>query len=173
MGILLPVLQGAGSVALSLVAFAFAFTWPSLLGPILRLRTDAKRVAAFAGLGFALVLAASLLYAAPVILLRDALGLLFSLPVAMLWLIGAVALLVRGLVMEGAARAISFAFALVAACGVAAGIVASVLAQHGLADTVTPTGAFLLGVGAIAAVVLWAHAEEPESRPRLVRNRPA
>ena len=98
-------------------------------------------------------------------LLRDPLGLLLALPVAALWLIGAVALVVRGLVMDGAARAISYAFAVVAVCGAAAGIVSAVLTQHGVADTVTPTGAFLLAVGGLASVILWARAEDPEPRP--------
>ncbi|MGO4595806.1 hypothetical protein AB4Z18_18475 [Leifsonia sp. 2TAF2] len=165
LGILLPVLQGAGSVALSLVAFALALTWPSLLGPILRLRTDRARIGAFAALGVVLLLAAGILYAVPGVLLRDPLGLLLSVPVAALWVIAAVALVVRGMVMEGAARAISFAFAVVAGAGVLAGIVAGMLAQRELPDTVTPTGAFLLAVGALAAVIFWARAEEPESRP--------
>ncbi|WP_431246120.1 hypothetical protein [Leifsonia xyli] len=164
-GILLPVLQGAGSVALALVAFALAFTWPSLLGPILRLRTDARRLLASAGLGLVLLLAASLLYATPGVLLRDPLGMLLALPVAVLWLTGAVALIVRGLVMRGATRAISYAFAVVAGCGVIAGILSALIAQHGAADTVTPTGAFLLAVGALASVILWARSEDPERVP--------
>jgi len=96
------------------------------------------------------------------VLLRDPLGLLLAFPVAALWLIGAVALVIRGLVLDGAARAISVAFAVVAGCGALAGIVSAVLVQHGMPDTVTPTGAFLLTVGALAAVVFWARAEEPE-----------
>ena len=164
-GILLPVLQGAGSVALALVAFAVAFTWPELLRPILTLRTDAGRVRASAGLGLVLLLAAALLYVIPGVLLRDPLGLLLALPVTALWLIGALALVVRGLVIHGAARAISYAFAVVAVCGAAAGIVSAVLTQHGVADTVTPTGAFLLAVGGLASVILWARADDPEPRP--------
>lgn len=166
-GILLPVLQGAGSVALAFVAFALAFSWPSLLAPLVQLRTDRARLAGFAGLGLVLVLAASLIYATPGVLLRDPLGLLLAFPVAALWLIGAVALVVRGLVLDGAARAISVAFAVVAGCGALAGIVSAVLVQHGMPDTVTPTGAFLLTVGALAAVVFWARAEEPEPRASL------
>lgn len=168
LAILLPVLQGAGSVALSVVAFALAFTWPSLSQPILRLRTDGARVLAFCGLGVVLALAASVLYATPGVLLRDPLGLLLSVPVAALWLIGAVALVVRGLVLGGAARAISFAFAVITACAVIAGIASAVLTQHGVADTVTPTGAFLLALGALASFVLWARAEEPEARRPVV-----
>lgn len=166
MGILLPVLQGAGSVALALVAFALAFTWPALLRPILALRTDGARVLASTGLGVVLLLAASLLYATPGVLLRDPLGMLLALPVATLWLIGAVALVVRGLVMGGAARAISYAFAVVTVCGAAAGIVSAVLTQHGVADDVTATGAFLLAVGGLASVILWARADDPEPRRR-------
>ena len=168
LGILLPVLQGAGSVALSLVAFALAFTWPSLTQPILRLRTDGARALAFAGLGFVLTLAAALLYVTPGVLLRDSLSLLLSLPVVLLWLIGTVALVVGGLVRGGASRAISFGFAVVSACGVVAGLVSVAVTQHGLPDTVTPTGAFLLALAALAAFVFWARAEEPEQRPATV-----
>lgn len=166
-GILLPVLQGAGSVALAFVAFALAFTWPALLAPLVRLRTEAGRLAGFAGLGLVLVLAASLIYATPGVLLRDPVGLLLAFPVAALWLIGAAGLLVRGVVLGGAARGISIAFAVVAGCGALAGIVSAVLVQHGVPDTVTPTGAFLLAVGALAAVVFWARAEEPDPRPAI------
>ncbi|GAA2052334.1 MULTISPECIES: hypothetical protein [Leifsonia] len=166
-GILLPVLQGAGSVALAFVAFALAFTWPALLAPLVRLRTEAARLAGFAGLGLVLVLAASLIYATPGVLLRDPVGLLLAFPVAALWLIGAAGLLVRGVVLGGAARGISIAFAVVAGCGALAGIVSAVLVQHGVPDTVTPTGAFLLAVGALAAVVFWARAEEPDPRPAI------
>jgi hypothetical protein len=165
LGILLPVLQGAGSVALSVIAFALAFTWPALTRPILRLRTDGGRVLGFAGLGVVLALAAALLYATPGLLLRDSLSPLLSLPVVLLWLIGAAALAVRGLLLGGAARAISFAFTVVSACGVVAGIVSAVLAQRGMPDTITPTGAFLLALAALATFVLWARAEEPEARP--------
>ena len=154
-------------MALSVVAFALALTWPSLLSPLLRLRTDTARVAAFAGLGVVLLLAASVLYATPGVLLRDPLGVLLAVPVAALWLIGAVALALRGLLMHGAARAVSIALAVVAACGALAGIGAALLAQRGLPDTVTPTGAFLLAVGALAAIILWARTEEPEQRPTL------
>lgn len=164
-GILLPVLLGAGSVALALVAFAVAFTWPALLRPIRGLRTDAGRIRASAGLGLVLLFAATLIYVIPGVLLRDPLGLLLALPVIALWLIAALALAVRGLVIQGVARAISYAFAVVAGCGAAAGIVSAVLTQHGVADTVTPTGAFLLAVGGLAAVILWARAEDPEPRP--------
>jgi hypothetical protein len=131
------------------------------------LRTERARLAGFAGLGLLLVLSASLIYAIPGLLLRDPLGLLLAFPVAALWAIGAVALVVRGLILDGAARAISIAFAVVAGCGVLAGLVSAVLVQHGVADTVTPTGAFLLAVGALAAVVFWARAEEPDPRPAL------
>jgi len=164
LGILLPVLQGAGSVALALIAFALAFTWTTLTRPILRLRTDGARALAFTGLVAVLLIAAALLYLTPGVLLRDSLSLLLSLPVATLWLIGSVALVVRGLVLGGAARVISFAFAVVSACGVLAGMVSVMLTQHGWPDTVTPTGAFLLGLAALATFVAWARAEEPEPR---------
>lgn len=167
-GILLPVLQGAASVALALVAFAIALTWPALLPSIVGVRREGKRLVAFAGLGAALMVAASVVYVTPGLLLRDPLGLVLTLPVVVLWLLGAVALAVRGIVMDGAARAISYAFALVAVTGALAGIGAAVPAQHGLADTVTPTGAFLLALGALAAVIFWARDTEPEPHPTSV-----
>jgi hypothetical protein len=163
--ILLPLLQGAGSVALALVAFALAFTWPSLQRPILGLRTEGARAGAFALLGVVLLLAATVVYVAPGVLLRDPLGLLLAFPVATLWLVAAASLVVRGLVVGGAARAVSYAFAVVATTGTLAGILSAVLVQRGIADTVTPTGAFLLAIGGVAAVILWAR-EEPEQRPR-------
>jgi hypothetical protein len=109
-----------------------------------------------------LLIAASLLYLVPGVLLRDPFGLVLAVPVATLWLIGAVALAVRGLVVTGAARAVSVALAVVACSGAVAGIASGVLAQRGLADTVTPIGAFLLVVSALAAVIAWAHREEAE-----------
>lgn len=168
MGILLPVLQGAASVALALVAFAVALTWPSLVLSIVGLRRVGARLAAFAGLGLLLALTAAALYVTPGLLLRDPLGLLLSLPVVVLWLLGAIALAVRGIVKDGAVRAISFAFAVVAVTGALAGIAAAVLAQREMADTVTPTGGFLLAVGALAAVIFWARDTEPEARPTSV-----
>lgn len=163
-------LQGAGSVALALVAFALAFTWPTLLNPITGLRSDRARAIAFAGLGLVLLLAAGLVYATPGVLLRGPLGMLLAVPVGALWMVGAVALAVRGLVVRGAPRAISYAFAVVAVGGAAAGMVSAVLTQHGAVDTVTPTGGFLLAVGAVAAVILWARADEPEQQPRRARR---
>ena len=162
--ILLPLLQGAGSVALALVAFALAFTWPSLLRPILGLRTEGARAGAFALLGVVLLLAASVMYVIPGVLLRDPLGLLLAFPVATLWLVGAVSLVIRGLVVGGATRAVSSAFAVVAAAGTLAGIASAALVQRGIVDTVTPTGGFLLAVGSVAAVILWARAEDREPR---------
>lgn len=164
-GVLLPVLQGAASVALALVAFAVALTWPSLLPSIVAVRRDGARLAAFAGLGIVLVLAASAVYLTPGLLLRDPMGLLLSVPVVALWLLGAVALAVRGIVMDGAVRAISFAFAVVAVTGALAGVAAVVLAQYDIADRVTPTGAFVLAVGAVATVIFWARDAEPEVHP--------
>jgi len=162
--ILLPLLQGAGSVALALVAFALAFTWPSLLRPILGLRTDGARAGAFSLLGVVLMLAAAVIYVIPGVLLRDPLGLLMAFPVATLWLVGAVSLVIRGLVVGGATRAVSHVFAVVATGGTLAGIASAMLVQRGIADTVTPTGAFLLAVGGLAAVILWARAEDREPR---------
>ena len=92
-------------------------------------------------------------------------GLLLSVPVVALWLLGAVALAVRGIVMDGAVRVISFAFAVVAVTGALAGVAAAVLAQYDIADRVTPAGAFLLAVGAVATVIFWARDAEPEAHP--------
>ncbi len=153
--ILLPLLQGAGAVALAVVAFSLAFTWPSLVGPIQELRSERARLLAFSGLGLVLVLSAAVVYLTPGLLLRDELGLVLALPVGAMWLIATVALVIRGLVLRGVARAISAAFAVVSFCGVVAGIVSAVCAQHRIADTITPTGAFVLVVGAVAGIVFW------------------
>ncbi|MDR6972306.1 hypothetical protein [Leifsonia shinshuensis] len=168
MGIILPVLQGAGSVALALVAFALSFTWPSLREPIAALRTDRARLLASLGLGLVLALSAALVYVTPGVLLRDPLGMLLAVPVAILWLTGGVALVIRGIVLGGAARGISYALATVAVAGVIAGIVSALVTQHGVTDTVTPIGGFLLALGALAAFSLWARAEEPAPRPLVV-----
>ena len=69
--ILLPLLQGAGAVALAVVAFSLAFTWPSLVGPIQELWSERARLLAFSGLGLVLVLSAAVVYLTPGLLLRD------------------------------------------------------------------------------------------------------
>ena len=162
--LLLPLLQGAGAVALAVVAFTLTFTWPSLVAPIQALRSEKARLAGFGALGVALLLAAALVYAAPGLLLRDELGLIVAFPIAATWLIVAAALIVRGLVLQGAGGVISYGFAAVSVGGAATGIVSAVFAQHRIADTITPTGAFLLGLAAIAGIVFWARIEAPEPK---------
>ena len=161
---LLPLVQGAGAVTLAVVAFGFAFTWPSLIGPILSPASERVRLLLFTGLGLLQVVAASLLYVVPGLLLRDEVGLLISVPLAATWLIAAAALAIRGLVLRGAARAVSFSFSLASVCGLAAGIVAALCAQHRIADTITPTGAFLLALTAVAGIVCWSKTEQREGR---------
>ncbi|MFF2050891.1 hypothetical protein ACFVU2_04760 [Leifsonia sp. NPDC058194] len=158
--ILLPLLQSAGAVALAVVAFSLAFTWTTLRAPLDRLTTERSRLFGYLGLGVVLMLAAAVVYLVPGLLLRDTIGLALAFPLAAVWLIAAVALLVTGLVQTGSARAVSYAFAVVSFAGAAAGIVSAVFAQHGLADRITPTGAFLLVIGGITAVVVWSGRED-------------
>jgi hypothetical protein len=164
--ILLPLLQGAGAVALAVVAFSLAFTWTSLRAPLDRLRTERARLLGYLGLGAGLILGATVLYLVPGMLLRDTIGLALAFPLAAVWLIAAAALIVTGLVQTGAERVVSYALAVVSVAGVAAGIVSALCAQHGFADRITPTGAFLLGVGAIVAVVVWSGRDVDESDTR-------
>lgn len=172
--ILLPLLQSAGAVALAVVAFSLAFTWTALRAPLDRLRTERARLLGYLGLGVVLVLAAAVVYLVPGQLLRDTVGLTLAFPLAAVWLIAAAALVITGMVQTGAARAVSSAFAIVSAAGVAAGIVSALCAQHGVADRITPTGAFLLVIGGIVAVVVWSGREAPEDARRAPRiHRPA
>lgn len=164
--ILLPLLQSAGAVALAVVAFSLAFTWTAVRGPLDRVRTERARLLGYLGLGTVLVLAASVVYLVPGLLLRDTVGLALAFPLAAVWLIAAVALLVTGMVQTGAARAVSSAFAVVSVAGIAAGIVSAHCAQHGVADRITPTGAFLLVVGGIVAIVAWSGRETPDDAGR-------
>ncbi|UAJ79488.1 hypothetical protein IT072_20300 [Leifsonia sp. ZF2019] len=157
--ILLPLLQSAGAVALAVVAFSLAFTWTALTPSLDRMRTERGRLLGYLALGAVLVLAAATIYLVPGLLMRDTVGLALAFPLAAVWLIAAAALLVTGLVHTGAARAVSSSLAVVSVAGVAAGIVSALCAQHGLADRVTPTGAFLLVIGGIAAVVVWSGRE--------------
>ncbi|GEM_PF-671901 len=158
--ILLPLLQSAGAVALAVVAFSLAFTWTALRAPLDRLGTERSRLLAYLGLGVVLMLAAAVVYLVPGLLLRDTIGLALAFPLAAVWLIAAAALIVTGLVQTGAPRAVSYAFAVVSFAGAAAGIVSALCAQHGLADRITPTGAFLLVIGGITAVVVWSGRED-------------
>lgn len=160
--LLVPLLQSAGAVALSVVAFSLAFTWSSLTAPIRRLRTEGARLRAYAALGVVMLLAAVVVYLAPGLLLRDTVGLPMAVPLLGTWLITAGALVVRGMVAQGAVRAVSWAYTAVAFCGAGAGLLSALAAQHRIADTITPTGAFLLAVGAIAGIVFWAGRETPQ-----------
>lgn len=161
---LLPLVQGAGAVALAVVAFSFALTWPSLTGTIQGFRSERIRLAAFVGLGVAMIASAGLLYLVPGLLLRDELTLLIAFPLAATWMIAAVALIVRGLLLEGASRVISYSFAVVSVSGLAAGIVSALCAQHRIPDTITPTGAFLLALTAVAGVVFWSNSVDRMAR---------
>ncbi|WP_348789541.1 hypothetical protein [Leifsonia sp. NPDC080035] len=158
--ILIPLLQSAGAVALAVVSFAFAFTWPALAAPIQQLTTERSRLAAFCGVGSLLALAAAVVYVVPGLLLRDDLGVVVAVPIAATWAITAAALLVRGMLQNGVARVVSASFAVVAATGAAAGILTAVCAHHAIARSILPTGGFLLVVGALAAIVLWAHSDK-------------
>ncbi|WP_025158007.1 hypothetical protein [Leifsonia aquatica] len=170
--ILLPLLQSAGAVALAVVAFSLAFTWTALRAPLERLRTERSRLLGYLGLGAVLVLASAIVYLVPGLLLRDTIGLALAFPLAAVWLIAAAALIVTGLVQTGAARALSYAFAVVSVAGVAAGIVSALSAQHGFADQITPTGAFLLVIGGVAAVVIWSGRETPDDSASRRAHRP-
>ncbi len=156
---LLPLVQAAGAVTLAVVAFGFAFSWTSVIPAIRAFSTERGTLLGFAALGTAQVAAAALLYVVPGVLLRDELGLLISIPIAATWCIAAAALVVRGLLVHGAARAVSFAFAIASVCGLGAGIVSALCAQHRIADTITPTGAFLLALAAIVGVVAWSNSD--------------
>lgn len=164
--ILLPLLQSAGAVALAVVAFSLAFTWTALRAPLDRLSSERSRLLGYLGLGAVLALAASVVYLVPGLLLRDTIGLALAFPVAAVWLIAAAALLVTGLVQTGVARAVSSAFAIVSFAGAAAGIVSALCTLHGLADRITPTGAFLLVIGGITAVVVWSGREDDATSRR-------
>lgn len=157
--ILIPLLQSAGAVALAVVSFAFAFTWPVLAAPIERLGTERSRLAAYAGLGGLLMLAGAVVYVVPGMLLRDDLGMVVAVPIAVTWAITAAGLVVRGMLQTGVARVVSASFAVVAATGAAAGILTAICAHHAIARSILPTGGFLLVVAALAAIVFWAHSD--------------
>ena len=112
--ILIPLLQGAGPVALAVVSFALAFTWPSLIEPVSRFGSERARLGAFASVGAMLLLAASVVYVVPGLLLVDDLGAIVALPVVATWAIVATALALRAALQSGVARVVSAAFAIVA-----------------------------------------------------------
>ncbi|MGJ4845497.1 hypothetical protein [Leifsonia sp. Le1] len=161
---LLPLVQGAGAVALAVVAFSFALTWPSVVGTIQAFRSERIRLLGFVGLGLAMLASAALLYLVPGLLLRDELALLISFPLGATWVIAAIALIVRGMLLDGAARVISYSFAVVSVSGLGAGIASALCAQHRIADTITPTGAFLLALTAVAGVVFWSNSVDRMAR---------
>jgi hypothetical protein len=156
---LLSLLAGVGVVALATVAFTVALTWPSLIASIAGMRSERSRALTFAALGVALLLTTVPLYLAPGVLLRDG----FDLPLAVLltvtWLIAVASLVVRGLLLSGVQRVVSYSFAAVAGAGLVAGLISALCAQHRVADTITPTGAFLLVVSAVAGIVFWSKTE--------------
>ena len=157
--ILIPLLQGAGPVALAVVSFALAFTWPSLIEPVSRFGSERARLGAFASVGAMLLLAASVVYVVPGLLLVDDLGAIVALPVVATWAIVATALALRAALQSGVARVVSAAFAIVAVFGAVAGILITMSWHHAIAATILPTGAFVLVVSAIAALIGWARVE--------------
>ena len=157
--ILIPLLQGAGPVALAVVSFALAFTWPALIEPVVRLGSERARLAGFSAVGALLLLAASIVYVVPGVLLGDDFGAVVVAPLAVTWIILAVALGMRSLFQIGLARVTSAAFAIVTVFGAAAGVLIALSWHHPISTTVLPTGAFVLIVGAIAGIVAWARPE--------------
>ncbi|MFF1632334.1 hypothetical protein [Leifsonia sp. NPDC058248] len=162
--VLLTLLQGVGSVTLSVVAFSVALTWPALTASIEGMRTERSRLLTYGGLGVALLIAAVPIYLAPGLLLRDELGFALSIPLVATWVIAAAALVVRGLLLTGIARVISYSYAIVACAGLLAGIVSGLYAQHRIADTITPTGGFLLALAAVTGIVLWSNTDSPTTQ---------
>jgi hypothetical protein len=154
--ILIPLLQGAGPVALAVMSFALAFTWGSLVEPAARLGSERGRLAGFAGITLLLLLAAGIVYLVPGLLLSDDFGAVVVVPLAATWIIVAVALALRSLVQTGVARVVSAAFSIVALFGAAAGVLIALSWHHPISATVLPTGAFVLIVGAVAGIVAWA-----------------
>jgi hypothetical protein len=160
--ILIPLLQGAGPVALAVVSFALAFTWPSLIEPVTRLRSEHGRLGGFAAVAVLLLVAASIVYVVPGVLLSDDFGALVAAPLAITWIIVAVALALRSLFQIGVPRVVSAAFSIVSLFGAAAGVLIALSWHHPISATVLPTGAFVLVMGAIAGIVAWARPERDD-----------
>lgn len=154
--VIIPLLQGAGPVALAVVSFALAFTWPSLLEPVARLGSERARLAGLSAVGVLLLVAAGIVYVVPGVLLKDDFGAFVAAPLAVTWTIVAVALAVRSLFQTGVARVVSAGFAIATLFGAAAGILVALSWNHPISGTVLPTGAFVLVVGALAWLVVWA-----------------
>lgn len=161
--ILIPLLQGAGPVALAVVSFALAFTWSSLIDPVGRLGSERGRLSGFAAVGVLLLLAATVVYVVPGVLLRDDFGAVVVAPIAATWVIVAAALGVRSLLQTGIARVVSVAFSIVTLFGAAAGVLTALSWHHPISSTILPTGAFVLIVGAIAGIVAWARPDSDDA----------
>jgi hypothetical protein len=164
---LISLLQGVGATTLAIVAFTVALTWPALMPSIQAVRPERIRSFFYAGLGLALLLATVPLYLAPGVLLRDGFDPALAIMLVATWTIAVAALVLRGLLLTGVSRALTFAFAAVAGTGLIAGFVSSVGTQNHIADTTTPTGAFLLVLAAVVAVVLWSNTDDQRDvKPR-------
>ncbi|WP_431278820.1 hypothetical protein [Leifsonia poae] len=172
---LLSLFQGVGATTLAIVAFTVALTWPALTPSIDALRTERARLFSYAGLGVMLLLTSVPLYLAPGLLLRDGFDASLAIMLATTWVIAVVALAIRSALLTGVRRAITIAFAAVGGTGLVAGVLSSAAGQDPVADTITPTGAFLLVVAAVAAVIFWSQTEDQsvvdsEGRsPQLIR----
>ena len=157
---LLSLFQGVGATTLAIVAFTVALTWPVLTPSIREMRSGRTRNIFYAGLGLALLLTTAPLYLAPGVLLRDGFDPALAIMLIATWVIAVAALVIRGFLLTGVPRALAFAFAAVAGTGLIAGFVSSVASQNHIADTITPTGAFLLVLAAVVAVVFWSNTDE-------------
>ena len=163
--ILLPLVRGAGVMALTVVAFALLFTWPSVVPSLRAARSETGRLWASLGLGAALIGAGAVVYLAPSVLLSDDPSPLLMLPISITWVIASAALLVRGMLATGVARVVSSYFSIVSFVGLVAGVLAAAFSGHESAAGIAPTGAFLLALAAVVGVVAWAQAEDPSPVP--------
>jgi len=163
--ILLPLVRGAGVMALTVVAFALLFTWPSVVPSLRAARSETGRLWASLGLGAALIGAGAVVYLAPSVLLSDDPSPLLMFPIAITWVIASAALLVRGMLATGVARVVSSYFSIVSFVGLVAGVLAAAFSGHESAAGIAPTGAFLLALAAVVGVVAWAQAEDPSPVP--------
>ncbi|MEO7017384.1 MAG: hypothetical protein ABI130_13925 [Leifsonia sp.] len=161
---LLSLLQGVGAVTLAVVAFTVALTWPALTPALGALRSERSKMLSLCGLALALLLGATALYVIPGILLKDGSDAPIAIMLGAMWTIAVAALTIRGLLLKGVARAVTLAFALVAATGLITGFIVAVYAEHRLADTITPMGAFLLIVAAVAGIVFWSNTDASVAR---------
>ena len=114
---LLSLLQGVGTVTLAVVAFTVALTWPALTPALGALRSERSKMLSFCGLALALLLGATALYVIPGILLKDGSDAPIAIMLGAMWTIAVAALTIRGLLLKGITRAVTLAFAVVAATG--------------------------------------------------------